>query len=183
MERHDFYLVLDLEATCSDDGSLPRREMEIIEIGAVMVEGETLESLSEFQTFVRPVRNPVLTDFCTSLTSITQSQVNEAPGYREAAAALTEWASQYPGYHFCSWGNYDRHQFEQDSEFHQVPYPLEPGHTNIKAEFAKKFHQRKQFGMVKAMKFLDIPLSGTHHRGIDDARNIVKLLRAMMRSY
>ena len=33
------YLVIDLEATCDDAGAVPKREMEIIEIGAVWVEG------------------------------------------------------------------------------------------------------------------------------------------------
>ena len=33
-DRSFYYLVVDLEATCSDDGAVPRDQMEIIEIGA-----------------------------------------------------------------------------------------------------------------------------------------------------
>src|SRR5262245_24192584 len=65
---NDYYLSIDVEATCSDVGEVPRHEMEIIEIGAVMQCSRTFEIQSEFQAFVRPVRNPVLTDFCTELT-------------------------------------------------------------------------------------------------------------------
>src|SRR3546814_5917522 len=43
--------------------SMARAEMEIIEIGAVMVERATLRALDEFQAFVRPVRHPHLTAF------------------------------------------------------------------------------------------------------------------------
>jgi inhibitor of KinA sporulation pathway (predicted exonuclease) len=32
---NDYYLIIDLEATCSNVGEVPRHEMEIIEIGAV----------------------------------------------------------------------------------------------------------------------------------------------------
>ena len=52
---NDYYLIVDLEATCSDVGAVPRHEMEIIEIGAVMQSsGHKFEVEAEFQTFVRP---------------------------------------------------------------------------------------------------------------------------------
>jgi inhibitor of KinA sporulation pathway (predicted exonuclease) len=52
---NDYHLIVDLEATCSDDGRVPRHEMEIIEIGAVMQNAHTFEVESEFQSFIRPV--------------------------------------------------------------------------------------------------------------------------------
>ena len=72
---HPGYLIIDFEATCANDGSVPRGEMEIIEIGAVLVEAATFGTLGTFQSFVRPVRHPMLTPFCTELTTITQSDV------------------------------------------------------------------------------------------------------------
>ena len=42
LDQYDYYLVLDLEATCCDKGTIKRHQMEIIEIGAVMVEAQTL---------------------------------------------------------------------------------------------------------------------------------------------
>src|SRR5204863_480349 len=73
------YLVVDLEATCDDHHALPREDSEIIEIGAVLVDGATLEPQGEFQSFVRPVVHPRLTPFCTQLTTITQADVVRAP--------------------------------------------------------------------------------------------------------
>lgn len=58
------YLVLDLEATCDDVGAVPREEMEIIEIGAALLQPSTWEITDEFNAFVRPVRHPQLTEFC-----------------------------------------------------------------------------------------------------------------------
>jgi inhibitor of KinA sporulation pathway (predicted exonuclease) len=78
---NDYYLIVDVEATCSNDGVVPRHEMEIIEVGAVMQSSRTFEIESEFRTFIRPVRHPVLTDFCTDLTGITQENVAGAPSY------------------------------------------------------------------------------------------------------
>jgi len=45
------FLVVDLEATCSDDGSIPPEEMEIIEIGACLVT-ESGVVLERFQHLV-----------------------------------------------------------------------------------------------------------------------------------
>ena len=41
-------------------------------------------------------------------------------------------------------------------------------------ELAGKIQER--YGMAKALQLVGLPLEGTHHRGIDDARNIAKLL-------
>ncbi|MFC1571976.1 hypothetical protein ACFL6M_00095 [Candidatus Eisenbacteria bacterium] len=35
-------------------------------------------------------------------------------------------------------------------------------------------------GMKRALSLLGIPLDGQHHRGIDDARNITRILIAML---
>jgi inhibitor of KinA sporulation pathway (predicted exonuclease) len=50
--------------------------METIEIGAFLVETHSLETVGELGTFVKPVRHPVLTPFCTELTTIRQSDVD-----------------------------------------------------------------------------------------------------------
>lgn len=171
-----YILVVDLEATCCDRQSIRRQEMEIIEIGAVMVDSQSLEPVDEFQTFVRPVRNPRLTPFCTQLTSITQTMVDTAPGLPEALSAFKNWLSGYPGYLFTSWGDYDKNQFTQDCRYHQQPWPFAGPHLNIKVQFSKAQNLRKRHGMAGALRIAGLDLSGTHHRGIDDARNMVRLL-------
>ena len=171
------YLIVDLEATCSDAGEFPRTQMEIIEIGAVAVQGKDLTALDEFQAFVRPVRNPTLTAFCTRLTGITQAQVKAAPTFPEVNARFQQWVAGFANPVFCSWGNYDRNQFLQDCAHHQVPYPFPTEyHINIKTRFAKRQGIGKAVGMKKALELTGLPLEGAHHRGIDDARNMVKLM-------
>lgn len=172
--RH--YLVIDFEATCCDRNSIPREETEIIEIGAVMADAETLNVVDEFSTFVRPVRHARLTAFCTELTSITQEQVDTAPGFSDMVTRLRVWAEQYPGHLFCSWGDYDRNQLMRECRIHGVEYPFGDGHLNLKKRFSEWQDLRMKLGMAGALRRAGIPLDGTHHRGIDDARNIAKLL-------
>ena len=174
------YLVIDLEASCDNGGRVPRNQMEIIEIGAVLVDGGTLQPVDEFQSFIRPVRHPVLTPFCLQLTSITQGQVDAAPGFVEVIASLEDFMVRYmrggPPPLFCSWGNYDKGQFEQDARHHRAKLPFGRDHLNLKQAFSDAMGTRKRFGMARALSRVGIALEGTHHRGIDDARNIVKLL-------
>ncbi|MBD2499363.1 3'-5' exonuclease [Anabaena azotica] len=179
-KQKSYFLIVDLEATCSDDGSIPRQEMEIIEIGAVMLNRKTWEIDSEFQQFIQPVRHPRLTKFCTELTSISQQDVDQAPQFSEAMSRFQDWI--YPLFNnhiFCSWGNYDKNQFMQDCQFHNVPYPFSSQHINIKQEFSEYLGVSKKFGMAQALNHLGMELIGTHHRGIDDARNIAIIYKYM----
>ncbi|WP_394539046.1 exonuclease domain-containing protein [Lysobacter enzymogenes] len=172
--RH--YLLIDFEATCADDGSVPRQQMEIIEIGAVMVDTASLAVVGEFQRFVRPVRHPRLTAFCTGLTSIAQADVDAAPGFAEAAAALKAWRGGYADLAWGSWGDYDRNQLQQDCGFHRVSDPVGAPHHNIKRLFAQREGSGRKFGLDGAVARVRLEFAGTHHRGIDDARNIARLL-------
>lgn len=178
IQHYNYCLIIDLEATCCDRQTIPRNQMEIIEIGAVMVETKKLTAVNEFQTFIKPIRHPILTDFCQQLTSITQAQVDQAPSYFEAIENLKTWLSQYSDSQLIwgSWGDYDRRQFQQDSQFHQLSFPIDYPHINLKKMFSKGQGLKGLYGMADALKLANIPLEGTHHRGIDDTRNIAKLM-------
>ena len=177
-DKYTHILVVDLEATCCDVQSIPRHQMETIEIGAVMVNQSTLEIIDEFQTFIKPRRHPILTDFCRQLTSITQAQVDAAPSFSEAIELWQPWLLKFERTIFGSWGDYDRKQFQQDSKHHQInlPYPVSSNHINLKEQFSIAQKLNKRYGMAQALNHVGIELVGTHHRGIDDARNISQLL-------
>ena len=177
-DKYTHILVVDLEATCCDVQSIPRHQMETIEIGAVMVNQSTLEIIDEFQTFIKPRRHPILTDFCRQLTSITQAQVDAAPSFSEAIELWQPWLLKFERTIFGSWGDYDRKQFQQDSKHHQInlPYPVSSNHINLKEQFSIAQKLNKRYGMAQALNHAGIELVGTHHRGIDDARNISQLL-------
>lgn len=171
-----YYMVMDLEATCCNDESFPTSEMETIEIGVIMVCGETLKPVSKFCTFIKPVRHPQLTKFCTNLTSITQADVDNAPTFKEAISEFKAWMLQFDDFSWGSWGQYDQNQIWQDCNYHNEPYPIPAPHLNLKKQFSKAQKVRKHQGMAGALRLAGIPLEGRHHRGLDDARNIARLL-------
>lgn len=173
-------LVIDLEATCSDDETITGPSMEIIEIGACWVnpQGEILDT---FQSFVRPVVNRILTPFCTELTTITQDQVDGAPTFEQVEPLLQEFALKHIEdlSIWTSWGNYDCSQFEHDSARHRVENPVAHlPHANLKKIFAKK-RKIKRVGMMGALQIAGLEHTGQHHRALDDAINIAQLLNVM----
>ena len=50
---------------------------------------------------------------------------------------------------------------------------------NLKRQFARTKRTRP-CGMREALRHLGLPLVGTHHRAIDDARNIVSIGRVIL---
>jgi inhibitor of KinA sporulation pathway (predicted exonuclease) len=175
MRTPGFYLVIDLEATCDEDHRIPREQTEIIEIGAVLVAEETLLPVEEFQTFVRPIRHTRLTPFCTRLTTITQAQVDSAPTFAAAIARLAAFVNGRDQL-FCSWGDYDRNQLNRDARRFGVRVPLGAEHWNLKEAFRRSSGDDRQLGNGQALRRVGLRSLGTAHRGIDDARNIARLL-------
>lgn len=182
MSDPGYTLVIDLECTCSDastppEVAVPRDAMEIIEIGAVVstAEGEVLD---RFGRFVRPVEHPVLTAFCTELTTIRQADVDKAEPLgavlRQLAIWLTPTLPRLASW--GSWGAFDCNQLTRECERKGVESPLATlPHVNLKAAFAKR-RRIRQVGMTKALAIAGLPHAGQHHRGLDDAVNIARLI-------
>lgn len=179
------YIVFDLEATCwenNDEGRLN----EIIEIGAVKLD-DTLEVIDEFSSYVKPIINPQLSEFCRSLTAIRQESVDSAPVFDVAINKFENWIfSTGDNVLLLSWGHYDRKQILREATEKnysgKIIQFLEEGHRSLKHEFAK-VRRIKPCGMAKALQMLDLPLEGVHHRGIDDAKNIARIFRTVFHEF
>lgn len=165
------YIVFDLEATCWDNDRT--KQNEIIEIGAVKI-NENLEIIDKFQSFIKPKLNPVLSDFCKNLTTITQEDVNKAKPFYQILYQFQQWIGK--DYWLCSWGFYDKSQFKKDCDLHKLDTKWLNNHISLKHQFMKNHKlKNREAGMNNVLKILDLNLDGTHHRGIDDALNISKI--------
>ncbi|NLB57482.1 MAG: exonuclease domain-containing protein, partial [Gammaproteobacteria bacterium] len=158
-----------------------REEMEVIEIGAALLDPATWEVNEEFDSFVRPVRNPRLTPFCTRLTTIAQADVDAAPGFVEAVAKLQDWLRPFRLTAWGSWGNYDRRQIHQDCDFHGIAFPIQVQHFNLKDRFTKRQGLDRRPGLGPALRIAGMEFEGTPHRALDDVRNIARLMPLMYR--
>lgn len=166
------YIVFDLEATCWDQRD--QTDNETIEIGALLIREKKI--ISEFQRFIKPLKHPILSDFCKNLTSIQQEDVDNAKYFYEVIEDFKNWiAHMGDAYQLCSWGVYDRKQFTSDCLLSKLDIAwLEP-HISIKHQYQKIKNNRRAIGLKRALEQENMVLEGFHHRGIDDARNIAKI--------
>ena len=174
-KRLDHVLVIDIESTCWD-GGLPPKGManDVIEIGLCRLEVATGRRLEKRSILVKPERSTV-SPFCTSLTTLTQEQVNGGVLFKEACKLLED---EYLSAErlWASYGDYDRRQFEKQCRDTGVRYPFGPSHLNVKTLFAASRALPAEVGLPQAVALCGLPLEGTHHRGHDDAWNIAAVL-------
>lgn len=165
-------LVIDVESTCWEPPDVqPRNEIsEIIEIGIAVVNVKDLKIIRNDSILVKPQCSKV-SEFCTKLTTLTQEQVDQGVSFQDACKKLVKEFNS-PDTTFVSWGDYDRKMFDRCAKHFGVKYPFGPRHMNLKNSFTLLHGLEREPGMDTALEFLRLPLDGTHHRGIDDARNI-----------
>jgi inhibitor of KinA sporulation pathway (predicted exonuclease) len=177
------YIIIDFEATCVEPKDI-NFQNEIIEFAAIKCD-ENFNVISECTTFVRPVLNPILTDYCKELTTIKQSDVDAAEGFTEVLAGFVLWLNQTAAAKFfCSWGKYDKKQLLSDCKLHNVRFPFNEVHYNLKQiSTMKAIKDFKMPAIVKGMSsvadFLKIKRTGTLHRGIDDCKNILQIIKRL----
>ncbi len=188
----EYYLcVLDFEATCWNDDSVSKEQMEIIEFPSVLYKINEVNStqtfVSEFAKYVKPTLNPKLSAFCTELTGIQQSTVDLAETIDKVYSQHIQWlTSNVPvgsELVFATCGKWDlltqlpreikNKKLKKSSFYSKV--------IDVKTEF-EYFYKTKAGGMTGMLDKLGMKLEGRHHSGIDDTRNIAKIILHLIKS-
>jgi inhibitor of KinA sporulation pathway (predicted exonuclease) len=178
-KKLDTILVVDVESTCWEGAPPEGEENEIIEVGLCLLDVTSLERVERRSLLVRPERSQV-SAFCTQLTTLTADDVAGGVVFAEACALLR---GELKGRErvWASYGDYDRRQFERQCQARGVAYPFGATHLNVKSLFALAHALPHEIGMDAALRHIDLPLEGTHHRGGDDAWNIAAILATLLR--
>lgn len=188
----DAYVVLDFEATCEKDRRLAKQE--IIEFPMLVVDPATLKVVAEFQRYIKPIHNPTLSKFCVELTGITQDVVDKAQEFAVVFKEALAWLATADlgdrvgvdrSYCLVTCGDWDLktmlpHQVGHTDPAKLPPQPIPLSFTrwlNIKQVFSTYFPTKERVtGMESMLSALKMDLDGRHHSGIDDCRNIAKIL-------
>merc|ERR1739838_480809 len=180
----DNYVVIDYEATCEGDKPIDYRH-EIIEFPAVIVNSKSRKIVSEFHSYVRPVINPKLSDFCTSLTGITQDNVNFAPEFSEVLSKFELWLlennltfedSRSQSFAVVTDGPWDMGRFlvKQTNQSNMLFPKWALRWINIRKTYSN-FYKTKRLNLSDMLDNLDMKFEGRPHCGKDDARNIARI--------
>lgn len=177
-DRLDRIIVVDIEATCWQGKPPAGQENEIIEVGICVVDIISGQAIEKDSILVKPERSQV-SEFCTQLTTLTQSQVDKGISFAEACSLLCKKYSTHQRV-WASYGEYDKKQFERQCLARSIKYPFGRKHINVKTLFAIINAMPHEVGMARALEILNLPLEGTHHRGDDDAWNIGRILSRLL---
>ena len=170
------FIVLDIEATCWKIPP-PGFIQETIEIGACLLNPYG-EMESTFSAFIKPVKHPQLSHFCTELTSIRQEDVDRAKKFSEVIENFYDWAEldDDESYSICTWGSFDRNQLTKDCETYDFDTDWLSNHLNVKQQYQKMRKFTKSTGLKYALEKENIKWVGKQHRALDDAKNLAKIV-------
>ena len=184
-EQMDYFLILDFEA--NQNTRYPDVK-EIIEFPVLKLNVKTLEIESTFHTYVQPTVEPSITAFITDLTGITQDMVKGKPILSMVLDQLHHWMMSEGlldgkvNFIFVTCGDWDlKTALSNNCAFLKLEYhDYLKRWINIKAYF-QLVTGKKGSGMDSMLTDLGLTLDGRHHSGIDDSRNIAKILVELMR--
>jgi inhibitor of KinA sporulation pathway (predicted exonuclease) len=183
-----YICILDFEATCWE-GERNDSIREIIEFPSILYSIDfkhNITKIDEFDQFIKPTINPILSEFCTKLTGITQDLVNSADTFDKVYDQHYQWLQTYiPDLNkmiIITCGRWDiadmlplkicRHSLEH--------YNCYKKYVNIRDEF-NAFYNKNAGSMVNMLTKLKLELVGKHHSGIDDCRNISQIVIKMIK--
>ncbi|NXX76205.1 ERI2 exoribonuclease, partial [Urocolius indicus] len=192
-QRFAYLIVVDFEATCWRDAG--RRGPEIIEFLAVLLNTSTGEIESEFHAYVQPQEHPILSEFCTELTGITQDQVDGGVPLNICLSQFLKWiqkiqkekkiifstdipspSSEAKACTFVTWTDWDLGVcLQYECKRKQLRKPdIFNSWIDLKATY-RAFYNRKPKGLNGALQDLGIAFVGREHSGLDDSRNTARL--------
>ena len=177
----DFFVV-DLEFTqYTKPVGRPRAFFsEIIEIGAVRIDGGTNEINGHIQNFVKPHFFPRQAAESMVFCMITESDMKTAIDFEVMLKKINSLYIPDKTY-FVSWGDADYGVIEQGCERHTLPNPILPEDC---LDLAKAYRlmngDSNTTGLRMAAEELNIDAEGLWHTAYDDAVNTAKILLKLM---
>lgn len=184
-QTFDYFLVLDFEATCEENRKLTPQE--VIEFPVLKVGAKTFEIQSTFHQYVQPKVYRQLTPFCIQLTGITQDKVDGQPDLETTLKLFDSWMVEQRliqddiKFAFVTCGDWDlKKMLPQQSSYFGFEYPdYLKRWINIKKTFKSVTGVYPQGDLLEMLERLGLKLEGRHHSGIDDCRNIARVLECL----
>lgn len=155
----------------------PGEYKEIVEIGAVLVETEDFSELDTFSVYVKPVKNPKLSELFINLTGISQRTVDEKGiGFPEALQRFFAWSGAHDLYCY----GHDGEVLEGNAELITIPFPFERlRFHNIKELFKHHGIPADNYMSSTIVRAFGKEPSRRGHSALNDARTILDGLRLL----
>ncbi|XP_049953715.1 ERI1 exoribonuclease 3-like [Schistocerca serialis cubense] len=173
--------VLDFEATCDYPEQISPQE--IIEFPCLKVSGKTFEVLSQFHHYIRPICNPLLSDFCVARTGIIQEIIDNSETFESIFQQFRIWLHNNDFNNRCVFVTYGNQDFER-----LLPTQCQISNIAVPSCMRKWLDLKKCIAratghypssLKSAVERFGIKFSGRQHSGIDDCYNMVSIMKLL----
>jgi inhibitor of KinA sporulation pathway (predicted exonuclease) len=152
-------------------------------VGAILCPFSTeqidVTALPTFQSFVKPQIVPKITPFCTNLTGITQTQVDQGAVFPDMIEAWTTFLEQYgctpSTVVFGSWTDFDIKQLRLELTRNNLSVQF-PNWIDLQRSYKLNQKGKGILGVKKALIEQGLEFEGREHSAIDDAKNTMRLV-------
>ena len=176
------FLVVDFEFTTYKKRTGQPRGFfsEIIEIGAVKINGETLEITDRVQQFVKPHFYPKQANDGLSFSMISEKDMESAIEFSEMIEIIKTLYTPQKTY-FAAWGNADYNVLNEGCKRHSLINPvLEDDYLDIAFAYKTIMEDTYTTGLRNAAEEQQINTGGLWHTAYDDAATAGKILIKMI---
>ena len=178
------YILYDTEWTSwegfmQQNWQAPGKYREIIQIGALRVDGASLIEKDSFSIFVKPIKNSQLSEYVVNLTGITQEKIDTEGKTLEGA--LKNFSSFCGNLTLYSWGD-DVGPLKENCKLVGVPFLLTNESISLKPLLRPALTERgididKYYSGTLIQAFGKT--GGRAHDAVNDMRNLLEVLREL----
>jgi inhibitor of KinA sporulation pathway (predicted exonuclease) len=179
-------VIFDLECTTWEGAaqrnwSGPGEHRELVQLGAALVETNNFREVENLKLVVKPVFNPVLSQYFVDLTGITQEMVDVCGlDFPHFMRIFVKWCGTRGLYCFDKIGEriFDRDVLVENCRLHDMEFPFEPdAFNNINYLFFQNGYEVKQSGQAP-LAFGEIPPARSHD-ALNDVRGLIRGLQLL----
>lgn len=184
MQKFEYLLVMDFEATCDKNKLL--NPQEIIELPCAVLSTNDWKLKDIFHEYIKPKIHPILTPFCTDLTGIIQNMVENQPYFPDVFSRFCEWLTKGQYFDrtdkssFVTCGNWDlKVMLLNQCNLDGITLPEHfKQWIDLKYTFCEStgYYPRSLRDMLIR---LDLPQQGNLHSGIDDVKNMITIMQTL----
>lgn len=154
--------------------------MEIVQIGAILVDNTLLTEIDALKIYIKPTINPLLSDYFIHLTNITQNDVEQhGVTYPFALTQFKKWCGETPLYSFGCDGKI----MKENCTLLKIPFPFPSAQFHdIRDIFTENNIETDNYSSGTITEAFGQKSAYRGHDALNDVRTILDGLRALKAS-
>lgn len=171
-----YYIIYDLEFNQKNNDFIENEisqlntiPFEIIQIGAIKL-NENFETISTFNTLIKPTIYKSIHPFVENLTNITDAQVSSCRNFSAVYEDFLNFIGNDEAI-LCVWGIVDIKELIRNVKFYNLSASKITKYIDVQTYTSKYLNSAKnsRIGLKNAIELLNLPINGDFHDAYNDA--------------